>query len=342
MQSKHPSRCARVMRAACGTVFSVFAALHTLTATAQDRVTFLLDFLPSGEFAAYYAGVAEGFFQEQNIDLTINRGYGGGDTVAKVGAGAAQFGFADISAAFTARAKAGIPVKILSAMYSYSPHSMFVLESSGIQNFKDLAGKRVGITPGNSHRLYFPEVAKRAGLDASRLQWVNVEPASMASLLIAKKLDAAPFYAIHHYYTNKAAEAQGEKIRVMPYVETGFTIYAATLISNENTVKNTPDLVRRFLRAAWKSVNWAREHPEATCTHHVRANPEVKHDDCLGSLRAVHDVVFTDFARKTGLGRFDPQRLRNTWEQVVKAQGLDAAFDYPSVIDTSYLPATMP
>ena len=314
------------------------SALTPLASSAQEKATFLLDFLPSGEFAAYYAGVAKGFFKEQNIDLTINRGYGSGDTVAKVSAGAAQFGIADFSAAVTARAKTNAPVKILSSMYSYSPHAMFVLESSGITSFKQLSGKRVGITPGNSHRLYFPEVAQRTQLDESTVQWTNVDAASMANLLIAKRLDAAPFYSIHYYYVNKAAEAQGEKIRMLPYVETGFTIYSSVLMSNETVVKNNPDLLKRFLAAAWKSANWANENPEEACALHVKANPEVKADDCLGSLRAVNSLVFTDFAKKAGQGRFEPARLEATWKQVAKAQSLDVNFNYKTAIDTSLLP----
>ena len=315
-------------------------AATSSSAFAQDKVQFLLDFLPSGEFAAYYGGVAKGFFKEQQIDLTISRGYGGGDTVAKVAAGAAPFGIADISATLAGSAKGGMPVKILSSMYVFSPHSMFVLESSNIKSLKDLTGKRIGITPGNSHKLYFPEVAKRVGIDESKVQWVNVDGASMATLLISKQLDAAPFFAIHYYYVNKAAVAQGQKIVALPFVETGFTIYSSVLFSNENTIKTNPDLVRRFLTAAWKSVRWARENPEEACSLHVKQNPEVKQDDCVGSLTAVNGYVFNEFSQKIGLGKFEEARLEATWKEVVKAQELDPAFDYKKVFNLTLLPAT--
>lgn len=320
------------------TTLGLTLSAAALAASAQEKVNFLLDWIPSGEFAAYYAGVANGFFKEQNIDLTISRGYGGGDTVSKVAAGAAPFGIADIAPVLTARVKAGAPVKAISSMYVYSPHSMFVLESSGIKNMKDLQGKRVGITPGNSHKFYFPEVAKRVGLDERSVQWVNIDASSMASLLISKRLDAAPFFSIHHYYVNKAAETQGEKVRVLPYVATGFTIYSSSLITNENTVKTSPDLVKRFLTATWKSVRWARDNPEQACALHVQANPEVKADDCVGSLKGVNAHVFNDFSAKVGLGRFDVQRLEATWKEVAKAQQLDPGFDYKTTVDTSFLP----
>lgn len=325
----------RVHLAAVGLALSA----ASFAACAQDKVSFLLDWVPSGEFAAYYAGVANGYFKEQNIDLTISRGYGGGDTVGKVAAGAAPFGIADIAPALTARAKTGAPIKIISSMYVYSPHSMFVLESSGIKSFQDLKGKRIGITPGNSHKFYFPEVAKRAGLDEGAVQWVNVDATSMATLLIAKRVDAAPFFSMHHYYVNKAAEAQGEKVRVLPYVATGFEIYSSSIMTNENTARNNPDLVKRFLAAVWKSVRWANDNPEKACALHVKANPEIKQDDCEGSLKAVNAIVFDGFASKTGLGRFDAQRLQTTWQEVAKAQQLDAGFDYKQAIDMQFLPA---
>ena len=47
----------------------------------------------------------------------------------------------------------------------------------------------------------------------------------MAAQLIAKNIDAAPFYSIHHYYINKAAKAAGEEIIPLPFVEVGFKIY---------------------------------------------------------------------------------------------------------------------
>ncbi|PQZ67694.1 hypothetical protein CQ050_17735 [Achromobacter sp. MYb9] len=331
-RNRFSRRAARL--AAAAVLTSAVAMAH-----ADDNVQFLLDWIPSGEFAAYYAGLSQGFFKEQGIDLKISRGFGGGDTVNKVGAGSAQFGIADIAPVFAARAKTGLPVKVISSMYVYSPHSMFVLESSGITSLADLKGKNVGITPGNSHKFYFPEVAKRVGLDESTVRWTNVDASTMASLLIAKKLDAAPFFAIHEYYINKSAQAQGEKIRVLPYVETGFTIYSSSILTSDNTLKSNPDLVKRFLAAIWKSQQWAHAHPEEACKLHVAQNPEVKADDCLGSFKAEDKYVFADFAAKTGFGKFDDKRLADTWAQVTKAQQLDPQWDYQQAVDTALVPA---
>ena len=221
------------------------AALIGTTAAAQSLtpVTLQTDWIPSGEHAMYYGGWSKGIFEEHGLDITITRGYGSGDTVTKLAGGAFDFGVADLGAVLAARARSGMPVVAIAALYTHSPHSLFVLESSGITDFQGLEGKRIGITPGNSHRLYFPNVAERAGTDPRQIIWVNTDGAAMAPLLIQKQLDAAPFYSIHHYYQNKAAEAAGEKIVVLPFEEVGFAIYAASLVTTEEMIEENPELV---------------------------------------------------------------------------------------------------
>ncbi|MDH3667828.1 MAG: ABC transporter substrate-binding protein [Paracoccaceae bacterium] len=305
---------------------------------AQDKVHFQTDWLPSGEHAMYYGGWTKGFWADQGIDVTITRGYGSGDTVTKIATGAADFGVADFGAVLTAKAKTGVPVRTISFLYTHSPHSLFVLESSGIDSFKGLEGKNIGITPGNSHKVYFPNVAERAGTDPTKLNWVLTDGAAMAPLLIAKQIDAAPFYSMHHYYQNKAAESAGEKIKVLPFEEVGFAIYSASLITSQSMIDENPDLVRRFLTAAQNSFNWAKENPDEACKLHVERVPEVAFDDCMGSLSATLKFVFNDHSAATGLGKFDTERLAFTWKVVSEAQSLDASWDPAQSIDVSHLP----
>lgn len=307
-------------------------------AAGQDRALLQLDWIPTGEHAAYFAGVARGFWRDEGITLSLTRGYGSGDTVNKVAAGAAQFGVADVGAVLAARARQGVPVRSISAVYTHSPHSLFVLRSSGITDFRGLEGRRIAVTPGNSHRLYFPEVARRAGTDPERITWVNTDASAMAALLITRRVDAAPFYSMHHYYQNKAAQRAGQEIVVLPFVETGFAIYAASLVAADDTIERNPDLVRRFLRGAQRSFEWANANQAEACRLHVASNPEVEQDDCEGSLRATMGFIFNDHQRATGLGRFEPDRLAFTWRVVAESLQLDPNWDPTQAVNTALLP----
>lgn len=307
-------------------------------AEAADKVRFQTDWIPSGEHAMYYGGWVKGIYAEEGIDITITRGYGSGDTVTKLAAGAFDFGVADLGAILTARARQNVPVKAIATLYTHSPHSLFVLKSSGINDFKGLEGKKIGITPGNSHKLYFPKVAEKAGTDPNKIVWVNMDGAAMAAQLIARNIDAAPFYSIHHYYQNKAAKAAGQEITVLPFVEAGFAIYAASMVTTDKIIAEKPDLVKRFLKANKRAFEWARDNPEEACKAHVQKVPEVQLDDCMGSLKAVATFVFTDHTKKFGWGKYDPERLGFTWSVVAASQDLDAKWDPKQAVDISMVP----
>jgi len=325
------------MRKTIAIAFTAF--LVSGAASAQDKVRFQTDWIPSGEHAMYYGGWQKGIFAKHGIDVAITRGYGSGDTVTKLAAGAFEFGVADLGAVFTARARTGVPVKTVAILYTHSPHSLFVLKSSGITSFKGLEGKKISITPGNSHRVYFPKVAERAGTDPSKIVWVNMDGAAMAPQLIAKNVDAAPFYSIHHYYQNKAAKKAGQEIVVLPFVEVGFAIYAASIITSDKLIAEKPGLVRRFLAATKEAFEWAQANPEEACKLHVQKVPEVDVDDCQGSVKATLGFVFNDHQKKHGWGKEDPKRLAFTWSVVAESQEIDKAkFDAKSAIDTSLVP----
>lgn len=334
MRSQRSTPLRSLARGALGAALLMLAT----PVVAADKVHLQTDWIPSGEHAMYFGGWTKGLWEEQGIDITITRGYGSGDTVTKIAGGAADFGIADIGALITARARTGVPVKQIMQTYTHSPHSLFVLKSSGITTFQGLEDKKIGITPGNSHRVYFPKVAERAGTDPSKIIWSNSDAAAMAALLISKKIDAAPFFAMHHYYQNKAAMRAGEEIVVLPFVETGFAIYATGLVARDDMIEENPDLVRRFLVANRNAMEWARDNREEACTLHVERVPEVAHDDCMGSLNATMTFVFNDHSSATGLGRHDPARLAFTYEVVADAQDLPGDWDYSQVVDHRFVP----
>lgn len=321
---------------------STVAAIYlniTSPVTAQQPIQFMMDFLPSGEYAAYYAGWTKGFWKEEGIDITVTRGYGSSDTVTKVANGAAEFGVGDLGAMLTARNRAGAPVKAISSLYTYSPHAFFVLESSGIRSIRELAGKRLGITPGNSHRIYFPEVAKRVGIDENAITWVSVDASAMGTLLIQKQIDAAPLYSIHHYFNNKAAKTAGESIRVLPYVQTGFKIYSSVVFTADKTLTERPELVKSFLRGLQKSLLWAKDNREEACKLHVARVSAIALDDCLGSLNATLELVFNTESEGAAFGKFNADQLKFTYRMVAKAQDLKTDWDPQQAVDTSLLPA---
>lgn len=314
------------------------AALAPLAAAAQEKLTWQMAWLPTGEYAAYTAGIEKGFFLEQGIELTMTRGFGSGDTVAKIASGASVIGDADLGAMMTAAVRTDAPVKAVMAGYTVAPNAFFVMNGSGIETIGDLAGKVVGTTPGNSSMTYLPSIAEANGLDLSSITFVTMDGGAMGPMLINGRIDAAPFYTTHHFTMSKQAAQMGKTIDILPFADYGLSIYSSSFLVNETFLEEKPELVKGWLAGIQKSLLWAKDNPEEAARIHVAKYPEVDFEDALANLETVLGFMLNESSEAAGLGQFAPEQLASTWAFVAQSQELDPAIDPAVFVDTSLVP----
>src|SRR5690606_31713758 len=101
--------------------------------------------------------------------------------------------------------------------------------------------------------------------------------------------------ATNFYYQNKQAKKYGKEIIVLPFSEQGFNIYALTIFTTDQTITEKPQMVQSFLDATVEAWEAAHKDPQAACEAHVKANPEIDLDDCLGNLNSVLTYIYNDF-----------------------------------------------
>jgi NitT/TauT family transport system substrate-binding protein len=322
------------------TMSLAFAAGLSLPAAAQtlEPFNFTLPWLPVGDYAYYSAGVQKGFYKDEGIDFKINRGFGSIDVVTKLASGAFTAGEADIAAIISGYVKQQTPVRCIAANQTLSPHALLVLDNVGINSLKDLEGKTVATQPGNAMLLYFPLIAKANGIDAAKVNVTNVEAASMAGLLLQGKVDAAAFFATNVDFINRQASTVGKSVKALRYADYGLRIYGQCLAATETMIKEKPELLKRFVRATFKARLFAVQNPEETVDLHVKQFPEVNPKDALLSLKAALPYMFNENTTADGLGKFNMERLKVTYETVTMSQGLDTTGDATKVIDTSVMP----
>jgi NitT/TauT family transport system substrate-binding protein len=158
---------------------------------------FVLDFMPDGFHAPFYAALEQGFYREEGVNVRISRGYGSGDTVRKIAAGQFDIGLAHLPAVIAARANEDAQIQAVMLYLTRDMLAIWVRDEGKINGPKDLEGKTVATTPGNAHFVMFPAFAKAVGFDAERIKWVTVDGAVMGPMLINKQVDAAPFFMSH-------------------------------------------------------------------------------------------------------------------------------------------------
>src|SRR5574340_1183174 len=115
-------------------------ALAAAPAAAQQRLYFILNWVPGGDHAPYYYAKKLGWYQKEGIDLNLEPGKGSALSTQRVGAGANPIGLADMAGVLVAKGKGADTVAVFN-VYANSPQGMYWLKSSGIKGVKDFAGK---------------------------------------------------------------------------------------------------------------------------------------------------------------------------------------------------------
>ena len=113
------------------------------TGAANTPITFQLNWVAGGANAGFAAAVAEGFYRDAGLDVTLVQGNGSGNTAQLVANGRSEIAYADAVAVSQLIAK-GAPMKVLSTVYQSNPNEVSALKKTGIKSIKDLAGKKVG------------------------------------------------------------------------------------------------------------------------------------------------------------------------------------------------------
>src|ERR1700704_5067865 len=138
----------------------------------KEKVVLMLNWYLYSEHAPFFLGKERGFYDQEGIDLDVQEGRGSGVTVQAVAANTATFGYVDVPTMIKAAAK-GAPVKSVGVALQLSPMSVMGFSDKNIRVPKDIVGKTVAITPGDSMSQIWPLFLKKTGLNESEFKTVS-------------------------------------------------------------------------------------------------------------------------------------------------------------------------
>jgi len=213
------------------------------------KVTFRMNWKFTGPHAVYLLGKDLGFYEEEGIDLQIMEGNGSVTTGQLVGNKSDDFGLADATALVPIMAK-GLPIKSVAMITPTSALAVVARKDSGIRTMKDLEGKKLVVTAGDSLTQIWPAVVAVNNLDASKIQLIYVDAAAKIPTVLEGKADALLGSAGDQ---SSVMEDQGLDVVDLKFADYGVNILNLGIFIHEDMIKENPDLIRRFLRATKKS-----------------------------------------------------------------------------------------
>lgn len=296
------------------------------TAQAQDEVTLQLKWVTQAQFAGYYVAQAKGFYEEENLDVTIKPG--GPDIAPEqvIAAGGADVITTWMAAGLAARER-GVPLINIAQPFKTGGLQVNCLKSAGIESPEDFPGHIMGVWFfGNEYPFYAWMASLGIETDGADENGVSViKQAFSADPLIQGQADCISTMTYNEYRQILEAGITEDELVTFNYLDMGFGMLEDGLYVLEDDLEDPEfkDKMVRFVRASMKGWKYAEEHPE-------EAAEIVLENDETGAQTLDHQVyMMGEVAKLTSGsdGTLDPA----DYEQTVKTLLSSVSAENPAI-----------
>jgi len=290
-----------------------------------------LGYIPNVQFAPLYVAVEKGYFTQAGIDVEFDYSFET-DAVALVGANELQFAVVSGDQVLLARAQ-GLPVVYVLGWYQDYPVSVVSKTGNGILKPADLLDKHIGL-PGLYGASY---IGLRALINAAGPMESDFTLDSVGynqvEALISDQDQAVVVYTNNEPVILRAKGYQIDEIMVKDYAH----LVSNGLITNEATISQNPNLIRRMDQAILKGIADTIANPDEAF------QISLKYVEGLAQLDQdiQKEVLSTSilFWKADRLGYSDPAAWDNT-QQVLLDMGLmTKPLDLTQVFNNDFLPS---
>jgi NitT/TauT family transport system substrate-binding protein len=312
--------------AACAPQISSMQLTPTPTA-----IRLPVGYIPDIQFAPLYVAIDKGYYQQAGLDINLDYNMET-DSVALVGANQIAFAIVSGEQVLLGRAQ-GLPVVYVMAWYKQYPVGVVSLAKENITKLSDLKGKKIGI-PGLYGASY---IGLRAMLDAGGLKESDVILDSIGfnqvAALAAGQEQAAVVYVTNEPIQLKAKGYDVNLLSVADYLQ----LVSNGMITNENTLKENPGLVKRMVAATLQGITYTSAHPDEAYQISKKYVENLSKTD-----QAVQQQVLAITIRQWQLdppGYSDPQAWKNMQDILLKMGLLKKSLELSQAFSNAYLPA---
>jgi NitT/TauT family transport system substrate-binding protein len=323
------------LRATAGAGFAFAAGVRSRPArAATEKIVFQLDWIPFGRHTPYYAALENGFYSEKGLDVTIKQGRSTIQGIRTLVAGQSQFIFQDIAVMMTVRADENAKIKALACMYQKSPHTLFYIKSPSITKPKDIEGKKIAFTPGDSPRKMFPAFAKANGIDMNKISWLSVDPNSKNAVLLNHQAQGMVTYIFTHPVLQKSAQ-KGDEVGAFVYSDYGADFYSNGIGAMEDYIKEKPEVARNFVQATMRGLKFTLDHPKEAVGMLKKHQPQLDEGVALQEIDILRKLTNAENAEV--LGAMTKEKMQETQDLLVKYVGLKKRVDVSDVYTNEFL-----
>ena len=314
-------------------VAAAASGFGALPAAAADKATLRLDWVNSGYHAIWYYGLDKGIFQKAGIDLEVLEGKGSAVTAQTVGNGSVTFGTAD-TAVVMGFISQGMPIKMVGGYLRQSALAIIFPAEKGWRRFSDIGSAKIGYSAGGASAQILPALIRKAGLEG-KVELVSMEPAAKMTSILAHRVDGIDSFG---FLMVAILEGQGFKAATLPYANEGVNIPGLSLIASDDTVKKSPDLVRRMVTTMEEAIAAARKDPEGAIDSLMKRSPTLNRAVVLRTLTLSFDLLDPDWGRGKPPGWISPEVIGKSQEVLLQYGGIEKKLPVEAYFTNEFVP----
>ena len=305
------------------------AALASVSVSAQEELTpvsLQLQWVAQSQFAGYYAAVAEGFYEDEGLDVTILEGAVEIVPQQVVAAGDAEFGIAWVPKVLESN-EAGAALVNIGQVFQRSGTLQVSFVDTGIEGVDDFSGMRIGTWGfGNEHELF---AAMRAeDIDPENPDDVTIvqQPFDM-SLLINGEVDAAQAMTYNEYaqVLETVDPETGELIytaddlNVIDFNDVGTAMLQDHIFVRGDWLEEegSEEIAVAFLKGSFRGWAFCRDNFDACVDHVLDAGPTLGEGHMRWQLNEINKLVWPS---PEGIGVLDLDLFQQTVDVSIEGQ----------------------
>lgn len=321
----------------CLLVFTFILAGCTSTPSTSTQnsnslvsISLPVGYVPDVQFTPLYVAIENGYYREEGLDVSIDYSMENDNTVL-VGTGKLTFAIVSGEQVLLARAQE-LPVTYVMAWYQQYPVGIVAKKSSGITSLADLKGKKIGL-PGLYGANYIAGMAllDSAGLTAKDVTFDSIGYNQVAAL-VAGQEDAVIVYT-----ANEPAQLQHQGVDYVLFkTSDAIDLVANGLITNEQTIKDNPDLVRKMIRATLRGIEYTVNHPDESFEISKKYVSTLASADLKTQKQVLSNSIEMFKTDHYGFSR--PEAWQNMQDILLKMGLLSQPLDLNHAFTNEYLP----
>ena len=286
-------------------------AASGFAATAQEKVTVQLKWLPQAQFAGYYVAQAKGYYKAEGLDVTIKAGGPDISPVQVIAGKGADVVVNWMPDALAAR-EAGVPLVNIAQVFNRSGMMLTCKKSSGVSSPKDLKGKTLGVWFGGNEYPFLNWMAKlglKTDTDIKIMkQGFNVDP------LLQNQAACISTMIYNEYWQVVDAGVKESDLITFFYEDQGVASLEDGLYVLESNLKD-PAFVKRmgkFLKATFKGWNDAVKDPAGAAKVVVAADTSGSSSEKVQKRQMENVAKLITTANGPKMGYLEPAAYERT------------------------------